>query len=74
MSNTPTRKRRSLMSFEGWRDLVSDSMAIDIGSTSVIIAVRGRGVGVGCAVLLPKPEKAAYEDNCENDESVNRIV
>src|SRR5919202_6899751 len=45
-SNTFTRKRRSLMSFEGWRDLVSDSMAIDIGSTSVIIAVRGRGVVV----------------------------
>ncbi|MDT5295644.1 MAG: rod shape-determining protein MreB [Acidobacteriota bacterium] len=32
------------MSFEGWRDLVSDSLAIDIGSTSVIIAVRGRGI------------------------------
>ena len=46
MSDTFTRKRRSLMSFEGWRDLVSDSMAIDIGSTSVIIAVRGRGVVV----------------------------
>src|ERR687886_1806854 len=45
-SNTFTRKRRSLMSLEGWRDLVSDSMAIDIGSTSVIIAVRGRGVVV----------------------------
>ncbi|HST51748.1 MAG TPA: rod shape-determining protein [Pyrinomonadaceae bacterium] len=40
------RKTRSLMSFEGLRDLVSDSMAIDIGSTSVIIAVRGRGVVV----------------------------
>ena len=39
-------KRRSLMSFEGWRDLVSDSMAIDIGSTTVIIAVRGRGIVV----------------------------
>src|SRR3954469_8845956 len=39
-------KRRSLMSFERWRDFVSDSMAIDIGSTSVIIAVRGRGVVV----------------------------
>ena len=24
----------------------------------------------GCAVLLPKPEKAAYEDNGEDDESV----
>src|SRR5919206_1547148 len=48
MSSDPTfmHKRRSLMSFEGWRDLVSDSMAIDIGSTSVIIAVRGRGVVV----------------------------
>jgi rod shape-determining protein MreB len=46
MSDTFTRKRRSLMSLEGWRDLVSDSMAIDIGSTSVIIAVRGRGVVV----------------------------
>src|ERR671927_1342607 len=39
-------KRRTLLSFEGWRDLVSDSMAIDIGSTSVIIAVLGRGVVV----------------------------
>ena len=45
-SNTFTRKRRTLLSFEGWRDLVSDSMAIDIGSTSVIIAVLGRGVVV----------------------------
>jgi rod shape-determining protein MreB len=34
------------MSLEGWRNLVSDTMAIDIGSTSVIIAVRGRGVVV----------------------------
>ena len=47
MSNTSfMRKTRSLMSLEGLRDLVSDSMAIDIGSTSVIIAVRGRGVVV----------------------------
>src|ERR1044071_435619 len=48
MTSDPTfmHKRRSLMSFEGWRDLVSDSMAIDIGSTSVIIAVRGRGIVV----------------------------
>jgi rod shape-determining protein MreB len=43
-ANTFMRKTRSLMSLEGWRNLVSDSMAIDIGSTSVIIAVRGRGV------------------------------
>src|ERR1051325_5788040 len=48
MTSDPSfmHKRRSLMSFDGWRDLVSDSMAIDIGSTSVIIAVRGRGVVV----------------------------
>ena len=47
MSNTSfMRKTRSLMSLEGLRDLVSDSMAIDTGSTSVIIAVRGRGIVV----------------------------
>lgn len=40
------RGRRSLFSLQGWRELVSDSMAIDIGSTSVIIAVLGRGVVV----------------------------
>ncbi len=40
------RGRRSLFSLQGWRDLVSDSMAIDIGSTSVIIAVLGRGIVV----------------------------
>jgi rod shape-determining protein MreB len=45
-SNTFTRGRRSLFSLQGWRDLVSDSMAIDIGSTSVIIAVLGRGIVV----------------------------
>jgi rod shape-determining protein MreB and related proteins len=45
-SNSFIRRSRSLLSFEGWRDLVSDSMAIDIGSTSVIIAVLGRGVVV----------------------------
>src|ERR687894_368613 len=43
-SDSFMRARRSLFSLQGWRDLVSDSMAIDIGSTSVIIAVRGRGV------------------------------
>lgn len=32
------------MTFAGLRDLVSDSMAIDLGSSSVIIAVRGRGI------------------------------
>ena len=43
-SNSFMRGPRSLLSLQGWRDLVSDSMAIDIGSTSVIIAVRGRGI------------------------------
>lgn len=38
------RRTRSLMTLEGWRDLVSDSMAIDMGSANTIIAVRGRGV------------------------------
>ena len=40
------RKTRSLMSFAGLRDLVSDSMAIDMGSANTLIAVRGRGVVV----------------------------
>src|SRR2546423_7124754 len=44
--NSFMRKTRSLMSLEGWRDLVSDTMAIDIGSTSVIINVKGRGIVV----------------------------
>ena len=45
-SNSFKRGPRSLLSLQGWRDLVSDSMAIDIGSTSVIIAVLGRGIVV----------------------------
>ncbi|HEX8474296.1 MAG TPA: rod shape-determining protein [Pyrinomonadaceae bacterium] len=32
------------MSLQGWRDLVSDSMSIDMGSANTIISVRGRGV------------------------------
>src|SRR5829696_2793469 len=44
--NSFRRSPLSLLSLQGWRDLVSDSMAIDIGSTSVIIAVLGRGVVV----------------------------
>jgi len=40
------RKTRSFMSFNGLRDLVSDSMSIDMGSASTIIAVRGRGIVV----------------------------
>jgi rod shape-determining protein MreB len=44
--NSFMRKTRSLMSFAGLRDLVSDSMAIDMGSANTIIAVRGRGIVV----------------------------
>ncbi|MCA1594632.1 MAG: rod shape-determining protein, partial [Acidobacteria bacterium] len=38
------RKTRSFISLAGLRDMVSDSMAIDLGSTSIIIGVRGRGI------------------------------
>ena len=44
--NSFMRKTRSLMSFAGLRDLVSDSLAIDMGSANTIIAVRGRGIVV----------------------------
>jgi rod shape-determining protein MreB and related proteins len=37
-------KTRSFMGLEALRNLVSDSMAIDMGSASTIISVRGRGV------------------------------
>jgi rod shape-determining protein MreB len=43
-SKNSTGKRRSLISFRGLRDLVSDSMSIDMGSANTIIAVRGRGI------------------------------
>jgi rod shape-determining protein MreB len=38
------RKTRSFIGLSALRNLVSDSMAIDMGSASTIIAVRGRGV------------------------------
>jgi rod shape-determining protein MreB len=37
-------RTRTFLSLSGLRNLVSDSMAIDMGSASTIIAVRGRGV------------------------------
>ena len=40
------QKTRSFMRFNALRDLVSDSMAVDMGSASTIIAVRGRGIVV----------------------------
>ena len=39
-------RTRALMSFQGLRDRVSDTMAIDLGSANTIIAVRGRGIVV----------------------------
>ena len=38
------RKTAAFMGFSSLREMVSDSMAIDMGSASTIIAVRGRGV------------------------------
>src|SRR5215813_10954821 len=40
------KKTRSFMGLSALRNLVSDSMAIDMGSAGTIIAVRGRGVVV----------------------------
>ncbi|MGI9107519.1 MAG: rod shape-determining protein [Pyrinomonadaceae bacterium] len=40
------RKTRALMGFDALRNLVSDSMAIDLGSASTLISVRGRGIVV----------------------------
>ena len=40
------RKTRSFMGLTALRNLVSDSMAIDMGSAGTIIAVRGRGIVV----------------------------
>ena len=39
-------KTSSFIGLTALRDLVSDTMAIDMGSASTIIAVRGRGVVV----------------------------
>ena len=39
-------KTGSLIGLSALRNLVSDTMAIDMGSASTIIAVRGRGVVV----------------------------
>src|SRR5262247_2291782 len=39
-------RTRTFLSLSGLRNLVSDSMAIDMGSASTIIAVRGRGIVV----------------------------
>jgi rod shape-determining protein MreB len=39
-------KTRALLSLQGLRELVSDSMSIDLGSAHTVIAVRGRGIVV----------------------------
>src|ERR671920_1655733 len=39
-------KTRALLSLTGLRELVSDSMSIDLGSAHTVISVRGRGIVV----------------------------
>src|SRR3954469_3383248 len=46
MARSYSGKTRSFRGLKALRDLVSDSMAIDMGSSSTIIGVRGRGVVV----------------------------
>src|SRR5688572_517576 len=43
---TYKRRTRSFWRFQALRELISDSMAIDMGSSNTVIAVRGRGVVV----------------------------
>jgi rod shape-determining protein MreB len=43
-SESRARKKKSIFSLERLRSMVSDSLAIDMGSTSTIIAVHGRGI------------------------------
>lgn len=44
LRRTYKRRTNSFWRFQTLRDIVSDSMAIDMGSANTVIAVRGRGV------------------------------
>ena len=44
------------MGFDALRNLVSDSMAVDMGSASTIISVRGRGI------VIDEPSVVAVKD------------
>jgi rod shape-determining protein MreB len=44
LRRTYKRRTKSFWRFQTLRDLVSDSMAIDMGSANTVISVRGRGV------------------------------
>src|SRR5919199_6978575 len=46
LRRTYKRRTKSFWHFQTLRDLVSDSMAIDMGSSNTVIAVKGRGVVV----------------------------
>jgi rod shape-determining protein MreB len=46
LRRTYKRRTKSFWRFQTLRDLVSDSMAIDMGSANTVIAVRGRGIVV----------------------------
>jgi len=47
-----TKKTAAFVGLESLRDLVSDSMAIDMGSSATVIYVRGRGIVVDEPSLL----------------------
>src|SRR5919199_1635494 len=46
LRRTYKRRTKSFWRFQTLRDLVSDSMAIDMGSANTVILVRGRGIVV----------------------------
>src|SRR5919205_1169581 len=49
-SNSFMRGRRSLFSVQGWRDLVSDSMAIDIGRVYMVEEGLAAAIGAGVSI------------------------
>src|SRR5688500_1630713 len=50
-------KTAAFMGMKGLRNLVSDSMAIDMGSAATIISVRGRGI------VIDEPSLVAVDSN-----------
>jgi rod shape-determining protein MreB len=60
------RRTRTLMRWGTLRNLVSDSMAIDMGSASTIISVRGRGV------VIDEPSVVAVNKMTGEVEAVGR--
>ena len=50
-------KTAAFVGLKGLRNLVSDSMAIDMGSAATIISVRGRGI------VIDEPSLVAVDSN-----------